>query len=101
MKAEALAAQPWRHGYWLDYLGSSDYGGFDQFGSLFGQLHLTDTTGGSPLKPIVLNLPGVRQRRRMSYDAVKVHGSCSVFGVCSDGNLYLLESFRLDQNLSR
>lgn len=47
-----------------------------------------------------LNLPGIRQRRRTSYDAEKVHRSCSIVGVCPDGSLYLLESFSLDRNLA-
>lgn len=79
---------------------TSDYGGFDQFGSLYGQLHLTDANGCA-LKPIELNLPGVRQRRHTSYDAEKLLRSCTIAGISPNGTLYLLESFSLVKNLTR
>lgn len=84
----------------LIFRATNDFGGFDQFGSLYGQLFLTDIDN-LPMKPIELNLPGLRQRRHTSHDAEKIYRSFSVTGVIPDGTLYFLESFVLDKNQAR
>lgn len=103
LQATALATEPWRHGHWLEYLSTNGYGGFDQFGSLFGQVHL-DVVGDGPNTETTtteLNLPGLRQRRWTSYDQEKVRRSCSIVGCCADGSVYVLGAYSLERNLTK
>lgn len=81
---------------------TNGYGGFDQFGALFGQVHVTGTSfDASETQTVELNLPGVRQRRWTSYDQEKVRRVCSIVGVCADGSVYILGAHSLERNLTK
>lgn len=107
LKATALATEPWRHSNWINYLGvDAGYGGFDQFGTLFGQVHRQQTTGNDDddddtTSTTVLNLPGVRQRRWTPDQAERVRRSVSIVGVCPDGSVFVLGAHSLENNLTK
>lgn len=81
------------------FRSTSEFGGYDQFGALYGQVHLSSQSSGQHV--IELNMPGVRQWRWNSNEAEEFRRSASVVGVCRDGSVYILGAYSLQRNLSQ
>lgn len=74
---------------------SSDEG-FDQFGSLFGQVILKN---GDSKDTIELNLPGVRTSRSLDMKTTKlIPGTWSLVAACKDGLVVSLSARNIENN---
>lgn len=92
--ATSVATEPWRDGNWKNMLSKADSGGYDQFGSLLGQVFVQDYKDeNSIVKPIELNLPGLRQRRWGPHKVVHLHRTASVVGICCDGSVFIVGAY--------
>lgn len=69
---------------------NNEFGGYDQFGSLFGQVHLKEDDNF--MTPLELNLPGIRQRHWNSYSDERLRRETSLIGVCTDGSMYIIRA---------
>ena len=75
-----------------------NFNGYDQFGSLYGLVHIEASDDG--FQEIELNLPGMRQRRWLQEIDV-IQRSVKIIGVCKDGSVFLLEAKSFEEHISQ
>lgn len=95
--ADCVSSEAWRDGNWVRVLDKIEATGFDQFGSLFGEVFLN----GSEQEQFELNLPGMRQNNRESSPSKVVRRTATVIGVAQDGMVFHLGAFSRTDGLSQ
>lgn len=88
------------YAFYCVYRSTLEFGGYDQFGALHGQVHL-QSSQQQDLQVVELNMPGIRQWRWNSNDAEEFRRSASVVGVCADGSIYIVGAYSLQRNMSQ
>ncbi|XP_053982218.1 putative phosphoenolpyruvate synthase isoform X1 [Hylaeus volcanicus] len=84
LHAEALALESWKNPDWIDKINLLEYIGFDQFGSLLGQVTYEDGFVSD------LYLRGLHQHRWGKNESHEFHESITLFGVMPYGAMYYL-----------
>ncbi|XP_046747290.1 uncharacterized phosphotransferase YvkC-like isoform X2 [Diprion similis] len=84
LQADALAREPWKNPEWINMIKLNKTGGFDQWGTLVGQLIFQDSSSTE------LYLRGLRQRRWGVHKPVQLHRTVNIVGVMYDGTMYCL-----------
>lgn len=102
LMATSVATEPWRDGNWMNMLSKADSGGYDQYGSLLGQVFVQDyNNDDSIMESIELNLPGLRQRRWGPHKVAHLHRTASIVGVCCDGNVFTVGAYSSKTGVSQ
>lgn len=94
LQADALAREPWKDPNWINMIKSNNTGGFDQWGSLAGQLIFEDSSSTD------LYLRGLRQRRWGTHKAAHLHRTVDIVGVTHDGAMYCLGAKSFKEGLT-
>ncbi|XP_046625804.1 uncharacterized protein LOC124307780 isoform X1 [Neodiprion virginianus] len=84
LQADALAREPWKNPQWINMIKLNKTGGFDQWGTLAGQLIFEDSSSTE------LYLRGLRQRRWGVHKPAQLHRTVDIVGVMYDGTMYCL-----------
>ncbi|XP_076168383.1 rifampicin phosphotransferase-like isoform X2 [Ptiloglossa arizonensis] len=84
LHAEALAFEPWKGPEWIDKIKLLEYTGFDQFGSMLGQVTYSNGLIST------LYLRGLHQHRWGKHESLGFHESITLFGVMPLGAIYYL-----------
>lgn len=84
LHADALAREPWESHDWINKIKSIDHRGFDQWGSMIGQVKFKDSTEST------LYLRGFRQRRWGEHESYQFHQTVTFLGVIPTGAMYYL-----------
>ncbi|KOC62505.1 Cleft lip and palate transmembrane protein 1-like protein [Habropoda laboriosa] len=84
LHAEALACEPWKSPQWMNKIKLLDYTGFDQWGSMIGQITYKDGSVSA------LYLRGLHQHRWGKHESHEFHESVTLFGIMSYGAMYYL-----------
>ncbi|KAJ6633279.1 putative phosphoenolpyruvate synthase, partial [Pseudolycoriella hygida] len=105
LRSTALATEPWRSGDWMNYLATPDFGGYDQFGSLLGQVFIDDRnlslrTEFSVMQTYELNLPGIRQRRCLPFYSENQRRYAYIYGVCHDGSVFVIGASSYEDSMT-
>lgn len=75
----------------FDKLSHSDSWGWDQFGSMRGEIFIGhDQTDAEQFE---VNLPGFKQRRWGSNETKNLNQICQLIGVCRDGTVFNVGAF--------
>lgn len=84
LHADALAREPWKSPDWMHKIKLIDYTGFDQWGSIIGQITFKDSSINE------LYLRGLCQRRWGKHESHQFHQIITFFGVTKHGAMYYL-----------
>ncbi|XP_043593465.1 putative phosphoenolpyruvate synthase [Bombus pyrosoma] len=84
LHAEALACEPWKNPDWINKIKLLEYTGFDQWGSMLGQITYKDGSVSS------LYLRGLHQYRWGKHESYEFYESVTLFGVMLYGAMYYL-----------
>ncbi|EZA62576.1 Putative phosphoenolpyruvate synthase [Ooceraea biroi] len=79
LHADALAHEPWRNPDWMHKIKLINYNGFDQWGSIMGQITFKDSNSNA------LYLRGLCQRRWGKHEFSQFHRTVSFLGVTTYG----------------
>lgn len=97
LMAESLASEPWRDGNWMRLLAKVDSCGYDQYGSMFGEIYLN----GEEKEQFEVNLPGLRQRRWGLVNNSKLRRTAVIVGVCRDGMVFNVGAFSSTEGVTQ
>ncbi|XP_076242647.1 rifampicin phosphotransferase-like isoform X2 [Calliopsis andreniformis] len=86
LHAEALASEPWRSPEWLNKIKLLEYVGFDQFGSMLGQITYKNGLVST------LYLRGLHQHRWGKHESHEFHESVTLYGIMPCGAIYYLNT---------
>ncbi|XP_043262878.1 uncharacterized protein LOC122403425 isoform X1 [Colletes gigas] len=86
LHAEALALEPWKSLKWMNKIKLLEYSGFDQFGSMLGQVIYSNGIVST------LYLRGLHQHRWGKHESQEFHESVTLFGVMPHGAIYYLSA---------
>ncbi|KAK1124993.1 hypothetical protein K0M31_006330 [Melipona bicolor] len=84
LHAEALACEPWKSHQWIHKIKLLEYKGFDQWGSMLGQVTYKDGSISS------LYLRGLHQHRWGKHESYEFYESVTLFGIMLHGAMYYL-----------
>ncbi|KAF3424053.1 hypothetical protein E2986_02164 [Frieseomelitta varia] len=84
LHAEALACDPWKSHQWINKIKLLEYKGFDQWGSMLGQVTYKDGSISS------LYLRGLHQHRWGKHESYEFYESVTLFGIMLHGAMYYL-----------
>lgn len=83
----------------LDALSHTDSWGWDQFGSMRGEVFIgTDRTVPEQFE---VSLPGFKQRRWGLHETGKVERVVQLIGVCQDGTVFNIGAFDYGKGLAK
>ncbi|XP_076758037.1 rifampicin phosphotransferase-like [Xylocopa sonorina] len=84
LHAEALACEAWKGPKWMNKIELLEYTGFDQWGSMIGQITYKDES------VTAMYLRGLHQHRFGKHESYAFHESANLLGVMSYGAMYYL-----------
>lgn len=92
--------------YFYVIRSTPDFGGYDQFGSMLGQVfvderNLTLRTGSYEMQTFELNLPGARQRRCLPFYSENQRRYAYIYGVCQDGTVFVIGASSYDESMTQ
>lgn len=81
--------------YFPTFSSTPDFGGYDQFGALLGQVFIDDRdlserTESYDMILYELNLPGMRQRRCLPFYSENQRRYAYIYGVFKDGTIFVV-----------
>lgn len=88
------------------FSSTPDFGGYDQFGSLLGQVFIDDRnlslrTETTEMTTYEFNLPGIRQRRCLPFNSENQRRYAYIYGVCHDGTIFVIGASSYDESMSQ
>lgn len=98
--ATALAETKWVGFSFLDMLTEPDSRGYDQFGSLRGELLINNRSTNS-FDRAELNLPGFKMRRWGPLQATLLTEFGYFICVCADGMVFVIGAFSSQESLKQ
>lgn len=94
LHADALAREPWKSPDWMHKIKELEHTGFDQWGSIIGQITFKDSTTNA------LYLRGLCQRRWGKHESYQFYRTVTFFGVTATGAMYYLGVNRTKRSFS-
>lgn len=90
----------------MNFSSTPDFGGYDQFGSLLGQVFIDDRnlalrTENCEMQTYELNLPGVRQRRCLPVYSENQRRYAYIYGVCQDGTVFVIGASSYEDSMTQ